>query len=140
MHGQVEHLVEAGTAGTAGVTTGVTTGVTGGGTGGGTGGTGGAGGIGGSAGSVLPYALLVMNGNGVSRPLPANNTPVRLHKNEFLVCQWLDLSHYNHLYDELHVDDSVKEALGQRGTEEKRNDTHLTLEHCLGEYGNVETL
>ena len=94
VHGQVEHLVEAGTAGTAGVTTGVTTGVTGGGTGGGTGGTGGAGGIGGSAGSVLPYALLVMNGNGVSRPLPANNTPVRLHKNEFLVCQWPDLSHY----------------------------------------------
>jgi ubiquitin carboxyl-terminal hydrolase 15 len=50
------------------------------------------------------------------------------------------MMYYNESFDTVIIDDSVDEALGQRGQKEKKNDTKLTLEHCLGEYGNVETL
>ena len=89
----------------------------------------------------LPYCVMIAGENGSTRrPLPFTAVPTNLKKNEFIVVEWNDAMYYNEKYDVVEKHDSVREAVGQRTKEERRSDDRLTLEHCLGEYGNVETL
>ena len=89
----------------------------------------------------LPYRVMIAGENGSTRrPLPFTAVPTNLKKNEFIVVEWNDAMSYNEKYDVVEKHDSVREAVGQRTKEERRSDDRLTLEHCLGEYGNVETL
>ena len=96
-------------------------------------------------GKYPPYKLLILKRRndgtyGKPRPVMKTAAPPVLKKNEILVAEWDSPDSFNYELDIVQADESVAEALGQRGSEQKRSDERLTLEHCLGEYGNVETL
>ena len=96
-------------------------------------------------GKYPPYKLLILKRRndgtyGKPRPVMKTAAPPVLKKNEILVAEWDSPDSFNYELDTVQADESVAEALGQRGSEQKRSDERLTLEHCLGEYGNVETL
>ena len=92
-----------------------------------------------------PFQLMILKRQndgayGTPRLLAKTSAPPILKNTEILVAEWESSDVFNHEFDVSIEDESVAEALGQRGSEQKRNDERLTLEHCLGEYGNVETL